>query len=337
MDYHELTSNVASFFVKNKRKIIIYGTITLSVTIAIIIICAAFSSSSSTSKNSDVKSFSDSFAVCYDSSGNPSRNCIGGWMYSPYEKTAEENVEWMKKHNWNFGLISSSIKTDTKKECLINLSKECAKNNIAFHIMTLQDVAYLDKFDSAVSNINELLNFIQTNNLNIAGIHIDVEPHQHSDWKNGDDDAKNKVFHLYLDLLKLVKTEIKNYNQKYNTNLLFSTAVPAWFSKWTKKGRLTEGLGSDLVNDDRADMLVTMNYDNSKGNLAFIEKQTKDYFEDGARMIIGVHYKEYGATDEGFNNINTQIFDRFYKNETIGDLFYGTCVYENKYYSDWDE
>ena len=339
MDYHKLTTDVGSFFVKNKKRIIIYGSIILSITLIIVIICLACSSSDSNNKeskfNTDSKSSTNSFVVCYDSSGNLSRNCIGGWMYSPFAKTVEENVKWMQKHNWNFGLISSSIKTTQKKENLLNLSKECAKNNIAYHIMTLQDVAYLDDFDHAISNLNEILNFVQENDLKIAGIHIDVEPHQHTDWKNGDDEAKSKVFHTYLDLLKLVKTEIKNYNQKYNKNLLFSIAVPAWFSKWTKSGRISEGLGSDLVNDDRADMLVSMNYENSKANLAFIEKQTKDYFEDGAKMIIGVNYKDYGATDEGFNNINNQIFDRFYKNETIGDLFYGTCVYQNKYYSDW--
>lgn len=157
--------------------------------------------------------------MCYDSRGKPSRNCLGGWLYSA--KSASKNAKFAKAHNWNYDLLSSNVKSEWDRQHLKNNILAFRKQNIAIHIMCLKDTVYIDNPISAYNEISDILRFVNENYLDIQGIHTDCEPHARADWKNASVVEKSENFAKYLEVIEYGRRAINDFRP----NTAYSGAV----------------------------------------------------------------------------------------------------------------
>jgi len=262
--------------------------------------------------------------MCYDSRGRPSKNCLGGWFYSA--KLASKNAKFAKAHNWNYVLLSSNVKSDWDKQYLINNVLAFRRQNIAVHIMCLEDTVYIDNPVSAYEEISNILKFVNENNLDIQGIHTDCEPHARADWKNASVEEKNKIFAKYLEVIEYGRKAIN----EFRPNTVYSGAVAWWYSILTKNGELQNGRGYDLVQTKRFDFIIPMIYDGAGGSVDAVVSKSEDYITDKAASVIGIAVKDYE-----YKNFNT-IMSKIKKYCTNSKYFNGFSVFANIYYPDWD-
>ena len=251
---------------------------------------------------------------------NPSNKCIGGWFYHISDYSPEYNAKFAKSKNWNYVLLSANIKNSN----LTNITKEFRKQKISVHYMTLQDDKYLDNPASVYDIIKNILIFVNNNNLDIQGIHIDCEPHAKDEWKNGNSEIRTKIFQNYTKILENCRKAINEYRY----NITFSAAVGWFYSSKTKKGEILGGRGYELVNKNRLDFIVPMVYDGAGGTIQNIIKHSDDYLNDEANTVIGLDVRDYR---EELNDMINQVFE----NRQNSKYFYGISIFANHYYSDW--
>ena len=141
-------------------------------------------------------------------------------FYHLSDNTPEYSAKFAKSKNWNFVLLSLNVNS----ERTIKNIKAFRNQNISVHSMTLQDNDYLYNIQKAYDKIEEVLIYVNNNNLDIQGIHIDVEPYATGEWKSGDLEIRKEIFDNYTKILELCRKAIN----KYRPNITFSAAV-GWF------------------------------------------------------------------------------------------------------------
>ena len=258
--------------------------------------------------------------ICLDVNMQPSKNCIGGWFYKTTDYSPEYNANFAKSKNWNYVLLSFNI---NHKNITANI-KEFRKQNIAVHLMTLQDTKYIKNPQEAYDKIKEVLTFVNNNKLDIQGIHIDTEPHAMTEWKNGGNDVRTQIFKNYTKVLENCRKAIN----EYRANITFSAAVAWFYSSKTKKNEIEGGRGYDLVNKNRLDFIFPMVYSGAGNTIKDIIKHSDDYISDNSNTVIGISVKEHG---ENLPNIMNQVFE----NRKNSRCFYGVAIFSNHYYNDW--
>lgn len=261
--------------------------------------------------------------ICKDSNGKPNNNCYGGWFYEGYTKTAEENANWASKHGWNYVLFSASIKTNKNKENLIQNIKEFRKKGIAFHIMTLEDPDFIDNHQNGIDLLKSFLNFFKENGTFPDGIHIDSEPHGMG-FRVGSKEF-NDAFHRWLNLLTKLRTQMNEF-----PSLLFSAAVAWWYGFQTDLGKMTDGHGQNIVNDERLHMMIPMIYDGAGGSTKRVQDKAQYYLQDRSNIAIGLDPQEY-SSDAEMDKVWKEVSSEFSKNGTdVTSHLWGVCIYSNK-------
>ena len=258
--------------------------------------------------------------ICLDENMQPSKNCIGGWFYKTTDYSPEYNANFAKSKNWNYVLLSFNI---NHKNITANI-KEFRKQNIAVHLMTLQDTKYINNPQEAYNKIKEVLTFVNNNKLDIQGIHIDTEPHAMTEWKNGGNDVRTQIFKNYTKVLENCRKAIN----EFRANVTFSAAVAWFYSSKTKKNEIEGGRGYDLVNKNRLDFIFPMVYSGAGNTIKDIIKHSDDYISDNSNTVIGISVKDHG---ENLPNIMSQVFE----NRKNASCFYGIAIFSNHYYNDW--
>ena len=307
-------------FYKRRLFLLILSVILLNIFIIIIIVCVNNSSKNIEQNYNNNIQMQFIPYICLDENNNPSKKCVGGWFYHTTDYSPEYNAEFAKSKNWNYVLLSANIKQSN----LINIIKAFRNKNISVHFMTLQDTKYLDSPETVYDKIKDILIFVNSNNLDIQGIHIDTEPHAKAEWKSGGSEIRTQIFQNYTKILENCRKAI-NY---YRPNITFSAAVGWFYSSKTKKNEIIGGRGYDLVNSKRLDFLFPMVYDGAGGTIQNIIKHTDDYINDNANTVIGLAVRDY---NENLNEMIDTVFEQR-KNSTY---FYGISIYSNHYYSDW--
>jgi len=265
-------------------------------------------------------------AICYDTDGNPSKQCFGGWFYRVHTKTAEENAAFAKEHGWNYVLLSSNVKSENARQLLINNTKAFREQDIAVHVMCLEDTFYIDDPTKAYDEISSILTFVNEQQLDIQGIHIDCEPHAREDWKTANNKEKNDIFNRYLKVIENGRKAI----QEIRPNTTYSGAVAWWYSSLTKQKELEFGRGYDLVNEKRLDFIFPMIYEGAGGTVKKVISRSEDYITDRAATVIGIAVEEYEYNT--FKNVTQEIMT--IRGES--DYFHGISVYSNHHYPDWN-
>ncbi|ORX75985.1 hypothetical protein BCR32DRAFT_249110 [Anaeromyces robustus] len=258
---------------------------------------------------------------------NSSEDCLGGWFYRVNKKRADKNAEFASTHDWNYVLLSSNVKSQNARERLVNNTLAFRAKNIDVHIMCLEDTVYIDDPISAYNEISEILKFVNENNLDIQGIHIDCEPHGREDWKTASVEERNVIFNNFLKVVEYGRQAINEFRPKTT----YSAAVAWWYSSKAKNNELEYGRGYDLVNKDRLDFIIPMIYDGAGGTVERVISRSEDYITDNASTVIGIAVEDYDY--DKFNNIAQEI-----KNiRKESQYFNGISVYSNHHYPDWDD
>lgn len=310
MDNFLIETNDKIPFYKRKLFFIVVGSIA---TILLIIIIVAAST-----KKSKKTTFTP--YICLDENNSPSTKCIGGWFYKTETYTPEYNAKFAKSKNWNYVLLSANVKRDNMTEII----REFLKLKISVHFMTLQDTEYLKNPESVYDKIKTIIEFLNNNNLDIQGIHIDVEPHATDEWKKGDSEVRTKIFKNYTRILEICRKAIKDYR----SNLAFSAAVSWFYPSKSKKNEIEGGRGYELVNGNKLDFVFPMIYSGAGGTFKNVIQHSEEYLEDKANTVIGIAVEDF---NENLNDIADQIIE-YRKNSTY---FYGIAIYSNHHYSDW--
>jgi len=267
-------------------------------------------------------------AMCYDSTGSPTRDCFGGWFYS--SKDPEKNAKFAKAHNWNYVLLSANVKSEWDREYLKSNVLAFRKQNIAVHIMCLEDTVYIDHPITAYDEISDILKFVNENNLDIQGIHTDCEPHGRKDWPDATVEERNKIFKNYLKVIEYGRKAIN----ELRPNTVYSGAVAWWYSRMTMNDELQYGRGYDLTKMTRYDFIIPMIYDGAGGSVEEVVNKSKDYIiNDGVATVIGIAVQDYEYSK--FNSVVNEI--KKIRNEgTNSEYFNGFSVFANIYYPDWN-
>jgi hypothetical protein len=261
--------------------------------------------------------------MCVDENSQPSKDCYGGWFYKTNLYGPVYNAKFAKLKNWNYVLLTANVK---QKDLLISNVKEFRKQNIAVHLMTLEDIIYLDNPGMGYSLMKQLLNFVNEYNLDIQGVHIDCEPHGHPNWKNGNQEVRNAIFQNYIRLIE----ECRQAVNEVRPNITLSAAVAWWYSSLTKKNKLDNGRGYDLVNKNRLDFVIPMIYDGAGGTAERVLNCAEDYLSDNASTVIGIAYADY---NENLSSTVATIVERSKMNHP--DYFNGIAIFSNHHYKDW--
>lgn len=317
MDKFLIETNDNLPFYKRKLFFIICGSFSILLLI-IIIVVATTKKSSKKDINTLAKKFTPYF--CLDENNSPSKKCIGGWFYKTENYTPEYNANFVKKKNWNYVLLSGNINRKNMEKII----REFLKLKISVHFMTLQDTKYLDDPESVYDKIKDIIFFLKNNSLDIQGIHIDVEPHAKTEWKNGDSEVRTKIFKNYTRILEICRKAINDFRP----NLTFSAAVSWFYPSKSKKNEIEGGRGYELVNEKRLDFVIPMIYSGAGGSFENIIKHSEDYLEDKANTVIGIAVKDF---NENLDNMINQVIE--YRKNSL--YFYGISIYSNHYYSDW--
>lgn len=310
--------------ISKKRKMwIICGVVAAVVVVAIAVVVAIV-----LTKDEDVDEQEKYVkSVC----GKGNHDCRGAWFYRTTENSPEYNVEFAKSKNWNFVLMTANPKNE-KNVDIINAFTDAG---IHVHWMTLEDHTYVYRHDDAIVKINAVLDFIETHKLNVTGIHIDSEPHALDEWKNAADwTAKNAIFQQYVSLLEKVRAVL----DKRAPHMLFSAAVAWWYSSKEKGGDLENGLGTNLVNSKRLDMVVPMIYDEAgPSSEAVITKMHENgYIGDGAATLVGMGVEEFASISDLDKNVQ-EVIDYAKSNSNCYEKFYGISIFANHKYPDWGQ
>ncbi|ORX75984.1 hypothetical protein BCR32DRAFT_329570 [Anaeromyces robustus] len=193
--------------------------------------------------------------------------------------------------------------------------------------MCLENTDYIDNPILAYNEISEILKFVNENNLDIEGIHIDCEPHGREDWKTASVEEKNDIFNNYLKVIEYGRQAIN----EFRPNTKYSAAVAWWYSAITKNKELVYGRGGDLVNKDRLDFIIPMIYDGAGGTVEKVISNSEDYITDNVSTVIGIAVNDYN-----YNNFNN-IIQEIKKRRRESKYFKGISIFANHLYPDWDD
>ena len=308
---------------------IILAMIIVIIIVIIVVVIVVTTKSDDDNNINDPNENINNHYLCLDSNGIPSKNCLGGWFYESDKYGPEYNVKWLVQHKWNYVFITGDVSNDAGKQRIIEHSKLLKENHISYHVMTLEDNSkFINDPNLAIQRVSDLIDFITTENIEVAGIHIDVEPHGMTEWQEGNDETKNEIFQKYLYLLEEVR---KVMNKR--KDLLFSAAVAWWYSSNTDEGILTNGKGNDLANEKRLHMLVPMIYDVGTDNTDRVISRAHDYMLEGADVLVGIQYSDHTNIENACNVISTSLAN----DESVNIHFYGISIFSNHYYNDWGE
>jgi hypothetical protein len=323
MDFFRTSEKDISTIPIYKRQWFIITTAATVLTIIVIVSVIAIVLPKKDPENEDpVPPETDEPYLCLDSNGKPSHLCYGGWMYYPPDKDSEYSARWAKKHGWQFVFFSTYVGNEKRKLEFKENSKAFKKYGIAFHAMTLESQEYHIYPETAKQEVQDILDYAESENLTIAGIHTDYEPHALAEWKTNPDKLFQQYKQIAADVRRIVKTK---------KNLLYSAALPK-FPKLSKEGKITDGRGYDLVNSNMFDLAVPMLYDGLGDTAADIIKFARMYLDDNVSTVTGIKYSEHEAD---FDNVVDQVRNTFTTEVGTKDIYYGVSVYVNHEYSDW--
>ncbi|ORX85589.1 hypothetical protein BCR32DRAFT_290573 [Anaeromyces robustus] len=258
--------------------------------------------------------------MCHKSS---SKDCLGGSFYKIHKKSAEKNAEFALNHGWNYVLLTTSVESDYSKNLLVKNTKAFREKDIDVHLMCLEDTKYIDNPILAYNEISEILEYVNEEDLDIQGIHIDCSPTSKKEWDEGSLEERNAIFNNYLRVIEYGRQAIN----ELRPNTTYSGTVAWWISGDAKSGELEYGRGYDLVNKDRLDYIIV---DSSGSTVEKVINKSEDFLADKVSTVIGISVDDYDYSE--FNNIVKQIK----KERKNNKYFKGISIFANHRYPDWD-
>lgn len=161
-----------------------------------------------------------------------------------------------------------------------------------------------------VSNLNDIINlykiYQQTySDAKLSGIHLDVEPHQFSDFKYSEDTRKNYI----TKFINMASNVVKS-----NSDITFDFDIPFWFSDEVEFDGQTKSAYKHLI--DIASRVFVMSYRDSAQEVVRVARDEVDYAKtNGKQIFVSVEM----ASSEG-DNVSFQEESKQVLNEQLNKL-----------------
>jgi hypothetical protein len=254
---------------------------------------------------------------CLDPRGTHSPDCLGGWMYSTNKRGAAYNAQWAKEQGWDYAFVTTYALEEWGKNLLKEHAIEFAKRGIAYHAMTLESQQYHKNPESGYNEVRAIIEYCKSENLTIAGIHIDYEPHALDEYN---DDTKDALMQQYKQIIRNVANIVKP------ENLLYSAAVPWWWPAVTINGELTDVRGYDLVNNEGFDFVVPMLYDGAGNTAEQIIRNSHGYLHDNVSTVTGIRYTDHKGN---FQNVLNMVTSNLSTDPKTKSNYLGVSIFAN--------
>lgn len=186
------------------------------------------------------------------------------WMYgfSSFDNTlVTQNLNAMGINRVFLSTNSLSLESDAAyRTKMLDLLAQAHAAGIEIHAMTLEDPNFTYDHASAQVHFGRFLDFCEANPSScFDGIHIDVEPHDVTNWSAwrdaADDAAKNLIMESYVQLLATLRTQL---DERPAVSLPFSAAIAWWWNENAVSGSLPAAAAGNLA--AHLDYLVPMAY-----------------------------------------------------------------------------
>lgn len=279
----------------------------------------------------DVPVVADSLNVCgFKSNGKAVQECSGGYLYD--DTNTEKTVNFVLKRKWNFIIYSLDM---NKKDIVLGTLKKLVENKVSVHLMYLEDHRYLlskDEggygLDAGPTDMKKVINFITTNKLSVAGVHLYMKPEALSTWSwDSNFDKDNVLMARYIDICKQVKSML--VEQKL-TNIMLSSSLNYKLGDLFTNKKLNIGI-KDLVNAKCLDMVIPTLFDGKAGNSASDIKSKIKPFVDNVWTVAGVGMDSFGRRESSMNSAITTLT----KDSVSNVNYHGACAFKNTFYTDW--
>lgn len=219
--------------------------------------------------------FSLTFACFLPSCGNaqPNKNeptsqtsALGTWWWSK-NLNVDEHIEFAKQN----GVTEIYYCDYSLNENVADFVEKACKNNLNVYFLAgekewLEDRTSLDKL------IEKYINFQNTHQYKFSGIHLDVEPHQFSDFK------QNRANYLYM-LVDLISTNKTLYSQ-----IKFDYDIPFWLDDEIEFNNIIKQTYKHIL--DFADRTFIMSYRDTCEKMIDVSADEIEYAKQNNRVLF---------------------------------------------------
>lgn len=177
------------------------------------------------------------------------------------------------------------------------------------------------------SNLNDIINlyrmYQQTYpDANLSGIHLDVEPHQFSDFKSSDDIRKNYI----TKFINMASTVVKS-----NSDITFDFDIPFWLDDEVEFDGQTKSAYKHLI--DIASRVFVMSYRDTAQGIISVAHDEVDYAKvNGKQIFVSVEMTSNEGDNVSFQEESKQVLnEQLNKLESfIGYDNYGVSIHHIK-------
>lgn len=163
-------------------------------------------------------------------------------------------------------------------EKIANFIKEANLKNIKVYWLTGK-YQWIEDYASLKNKINEFLNFQSTNNNLFAGIHFDIEPHQHPEFKQ----RREEILFEFIDLTYKIKSDYNNIFIEYD--------LPCWLDDVIEYNGESRPAFEYVF--DNANRITLMSYRDSAEKICNFAKDEIDYAtKNNKKLILGVETQD---------------------------------------------
>ena len=163
-------------------------------------------------------------------------------------------------------------------EKIANFIKEANLKNIKVYWLTGK-YQWIEDYASLKNKINEFLNFQSTNNNLFAGIHFDIEPHQHPEF----DTRREEILFEFIDLTYKIKSDYNNIFIEYD--------LPCWLDDVIEYNGESKPAFEYVF--ENANRITLMSYRDSAEKICNFAKDEIDYAtKNNKKLILGVETQD---------------------------------------------
>lgn len=160
------------------------------------------------------------------------------------------------------------------------------------------DYQWIDDINLFYQEMEKFENFQNNNVVKFAGVHLDVEPHQHPQWDN----SREKLIEKYIDFVRQV-------TEKYD-DICFDFDIPFWLEDEISYDGQTKEAYKFVF--DYADRVFVMSYRDSAQNMADVAKEELLYAAEIDKTIFlsaetGEEEDIVTYFEEGKSYLNSQL------------------------------
>lgn len=207
-----------------------------------------------------------------NNNNNNEKEILGVWWWdnridSSYLDFAEKN-----------GVTEIYYYVSTFNQKIADFVKTANLKNIKVYWLTGK-YQWIEDYASLKNKINEFLNFQSTNNNLFAGIHFDIEPHQHPEFST----RREEIIFNFIDLTFKIKNDYKDVFVEYD--------LPCWLDDVIEYNGESRPAFEYVF--DNANRITLMSYRDSAEKICNFAKDEIDYAtKNNKKLILGVETQD---------------------------------------------